>query len=208
MTVMKNGVTGVKRQYKRKSPMTEKQTIPRTELEVLENISSWCSDTHPEVQIQKSECEKLIESTGEKKVIDATVIGYHKRRTRAGADKCLIAELEFEEHRQKKYSILEDMLEITIPLRKLSYYRADIFQYWIKIDRDGTPFMVNYRYIKENERNTDKMHPHGCFTRADQLVRINVASRDTKESSWPPYVIIGWEKIFKELHRVIKMAGF
>ena len=186
----------------------KKIKLPRTEAEVLQKIADWCTDLHPKVEVQKSEYEKLIESTGEKKIIDATIIGNYKRKRRSGAKGCLIAELEFEEHKSKKYVILKDMLMITIPLRKLPYWRNDIPQYWIKVDKDGTPFMINYRYVYENRGNLDKMHRQGKWQNNDQITRIKVAERKDKKVKWPKYVIIGWDKIFKELNRVIKLSGF
>lgn len=180
----------------------------RKESEVLEKISDWCKDRHPTAEVQKSEYEKLIESTGEKKIIDATIIGYYKRKSRAGAKGCLIAELELEEHKQTKYSILNDMTEITALLRKLAYWRNDIPQFWIKIDKDGTPFMINYRHISENRQNLKKMNPYGKFTSNEQTTRIIAAQRENVESKWPSYVIVGWDNVLKELHRIIKLAGF
>jgi hypothetical protein len=182
--------------------------VPRSESEVLEKIVGWCADTHPRVEVQKAEYEKLIEKTGKKKIIDATLIGKYKRRSKSGAKGCLIAELEFEEHKSKKYSILGDMTEITALLRKLDYWRNDIPQYWIKIDRDGTPFMINYREIYDRRRDLDKMHKSGKWQEHDQITRIKAVVRKTKKSKWPKHVLIGWDKIFKELNRVINLAGF
>ena len=185
-----------------------KVKVPRNEPEVLQKISDWCTDLHPRVEVQKSEYEKLIESTGEKKIIDATIIGKYKRKSKSGAKGCLITELEFEEHQSKKYSILNDMPMITIPLRKLPYWRNDIPQYWLKVDKDGTPFMINYRYVYENRNNLDKMFRQGKWQNNDQITRIKVADRKDKKAKWPKYVIVGWDKIFKELDKVIKLAGF
>ena len=131
--------------YHRRSKYMKKK-IPRTEDEVRSKIDLWCQDKHPRVRIQGSECEKLIEATGEKKIIDATIIGKYKRKSRSGATMCLIAELEFEEHKTKRYGILNDLKMITIPLRKLTYWRNDIPQYWIKIDKDGTPEIIRTTY--------------------------------------------------------------
>ena len=181
---------------------------PRKESQVLKKISEWCEDKHPKVEVQKCEYEKLIEETGKKKIIDATIIGRYKRKARSGAIGCLIAELEFEEHQSKKYSILKDMPMITIPFRKLYYWRADIPQYWIKIDKDGTPFMVNYRHVIENKCELDKMPKQGKWQNDDQVIRIKVAERKDKTEDWPKHVIIGWDGIFKELNKVIKLAGF
>jgi len=189
-------------------PITKAAKTPRKESEVLKKIVAWCEDKHPKVEVQKCEYEKLIESTGKKKIIDATIIGRYKGKSRSGAVGCLIAELEFEEHQSKRYSILEGMLMITIPLRKLDYWRQDISQYWIKIDKDGTPFMVNYRHVYENRGELDKMNKQGKWQNDDQIVRIKVAERKDKKSKWPKYIIIGWDKIFKELSKVIKLAGF
>ena len=198
-----------RKDYIRRNGMVKKKSsLPRSEPEVLGKISDWCSDKHPRVKIQKSEYEKLIEKTGEKKVIDATLIGKYKRRSKSGSKGCLIAELEFEEHKSKRYSILEDMLMITIPLRKLYYWRNDIPQYWIKVDKDGTPFMINFRFVFDNRDDLDKMNRQGKWQRNDQITRIKVAERPNKKADWPKYVIIGWDKIFKELNKVIKLAGF
>jgi len=188
--------------------MVIKSKNPRKESEVLEKISNWCGEKHPRVEVQKSEYEKLIEKTGEKKIIDATIIGRYKRKARSGAKGCLIAELEFEEHKAKKYSILKDMLMITIPLRKLSYWRNDIPQYYIKVDKDGTPFMINYRYVYENRDKLDKMPPKDIWKNNDQLTRIKMAERGGKKDKWPKYVITEWDNIFKELNKVIRLAGF
>jgi len=193
---------------KRRCYMPRKKDIVRTEKEVLNKIVSWCAEKHPRVEVQKAEYEKLIEKTGRKRIIDVTLIGQYKRRSRSGAKGCLIAELELEEHKSKKYSILGGMTEITALLRKLDYWRNDIPQYWIKIDRDGTPFMINFREIYDRRRDLNKMNPSGKWQAYDQTTRINAAVRKTKESKWPKHVIIGWEKIFKELHRVVRLAGF
>ena len=181
---------------------------PRSEKEVLTNIVEWCEKKHPKVEVQKSEYEKLIECTGEKKIIDTTLIGRYGKKTKSGAKGCLIAELEFEEHKASTYSILNDMLKITIPLRKLYYWRNDIPQYWIKIDRDSTPFMINFRHIKENEYKVEKMPAGGKWQKNDQITRIITAERESKEDKWPDYVIIGWPAVFKELDRLIKLAKF
>lgn len=186
----------------------KKEKLPRNEAEVLQKVSDWCKDKHPRVEVQKSEYEKLIEKTGEKKIIDATIIGHYKRKSKSGAKGCLIVELEFEEHSTKKYSILEDMTDITALLRKLAYYRADIPQYWLKVDKDGKPFMINYRKIYDNRGKLKKMAPGGKWQRPDQITRIIAAERKTKSAKWPEHVIIGWPSIFKELERVIKLAGF
>lgn len=182
--------------------------VPRSEEEVIDKIASWCNEKHPRVEVQKSEYEKLIESTGEKKIIDTTLIGRYKRKARTGGKGLLIAELELEEHQQKKYSILKDMLKITVPLRKLSYFRQDIAQYWLKVDSDGTPFMINYWHIYNNQEDTDSMPAFGKFTKHDQLTRIIAARRETKKSGWPRYVIVGWDKIFKELSKIIRKGRF
>lgn len=182
--------------------------IARTETEVKKKINDWCKKTHPTVEVQGPEYAKLIEATGEKKIIDATLIGRYAKKGRQNTKGCLIAELEFEEHKASTYSILTDMVKITVPLRKLYYWRNDIPQYYIKIDRDGTPFMLNFRHIKANECNLDKMHPGGKWQKNDQITRIKAAEREDKKVAWPDYVIIGWDVIFKELSRVIKLGGF
>jgi hypothetical protein len=193
---------------KRRVYMNKKLRLPKAEKDVLEKISDWCADRHPRVEVQKSEYEKLIEKTGEKKIIDATVIGRYKRKSKSGAKGCLIAELEFEEHKQKKYSILKDMTKITCVIRKLSYWRNDIPQYWIKVDSDGTPFMINYRHVYENRHITEGMPSYQQYTRPDQTIRIIAADREDKNNVWPKHVIVGWDKIFKELHRVVRLAKF
>lgn len=180
---------------------------PKKENDVRNKISKWCTELHPQVEVQKLEYAKLIEETGEKKVIDATIIGHYKKISRAKTKGCLISELEFEEH-QGDYSILKDMLMMTIPLRKLGYYRHDIPQYYIKIDKDGVPFMVNFKEIYLRRDDKDRMRCKGRWTSTDQVVRIVFARRDTKEDEWPDYVVIGWDNIFKELDKVIKLAGF
>jgi len=219
MTTLENvngcSIDRVDKQYNRKSRKkrrcymgSTRKKLPRTESEVLQKIADWCTDLHPKVEIQKSEYEKLIESTGEKKIIDATIIGRYKRKSRSGAKGCLIAELEFEEHKSTKYSILKDMLMITIPLRKLYYWRNDIPQYWIKVDKDGTPFMINYKHVYGNKDELDKMRKQGLWQNNDQITRIKVAEREAKNKKWPRHLIVGWEKILKELNKVIKLAGF
>lgn len=197
-----------RRKKRRRCYMPKNIKLPRTEAEVLNKIVDWCKDRHPRVEVQKAEYEKLIEKTGKKKIIDATLIGKYKRRSRAGAKGCLIAELEFEEHRSKKYSILKDMTNITVVLRKLDYWRNDIPQYWLKIDKDGTPFMINYNEIYERRDELDQMHRTAQWRDHDQITRIIAASRETKKDKWPKYVVVGWDNIFKELHRKIKLAGF
>lgn len=181
--------------------------IPRNEKEVLAKIEKWCADKFPNVEIQKEKYYKLIESTGERKMIDATVIGRYKKMDRIGGKGCLIAELEFEEHKAK-YSILNDMVMITIPLRKLDYWRNDISQFWIKVDSDGTPFMINFKHIKANETNLNKMPKGGKWQRNDQITRIITAKRKSKTDIWPSYVITGWDNIFNELERIIVLGGF
>ncbi len=197
-----------KKKLQRRMKYMKRRKLARKEEEVLKKISDWCEGRHPKVEVQKSEYEKLIEETGEKKIIDATIIGHYKRRSKSGAKGCLIAELEFEEHSTKKYSILKDMTEITALLRKLPYYRDDIPQYWIKVDKDGKPFMINYRKIHDNRGRLKKMAPGGMWQRPDQITRIIAAERKNKSTKWPDYVIIGWPDIFKELTRIIKLAGF
>lgn len=189
-------------------PKTKVAKTPRKEPEVLKKIIAWCEENHPKVEVQKCEYEKLIEETGQKKIIDCTIIGRYAKKARSGAIGCLIAELEFEEHQATKYSILEDMVKITIPFRKLYYWRNDIPQYWIKIDKGGIPFMLNYKYVFENKGNLDKMRKQGLWQKDDQTVRIKVAEREDKEADWPKEVIIGWDSIFKELDKVIKLAAF
>lgn len=183
--------------------------IARTESEVLKKISDWCSEKHPRVEVQKSEYEKFIESTREKRIIDVTLIGRYARKSRSGAKGCLISELEFEEHKAD-YSILKDQIKITVPLRKIYYWRNDIPQYWIKIDKDGTPFMINFRYIYNGYElgNIESMPPKGKWTKKEQLDRIVAAQRQSKDDDWPKYVVVGWTKIFKELNRVINLAKF
>jgi len=177
------------------------KTAPRKEAEVLGKIAAWCTDKHPTVEVQKCEYEKLIEETAEKKIIDATIIGRYARRSRSGAKGCLISELEFEEHKAD-YSILKGTLtKITIPLRKLFYWRNDIPQYWIKVDKDGTPFMINYRHIYDNRKQLDKMRRKGQWQNNDQITRIKAAERDSKSDDWPSYVITGWDNILKELDK-------
>ena len=97
---------------------------------------------------------------------------------------------------------------ITVPLRKLDYWRSDIPQYWVKIDNDGTPFMINYRHIYENRGELDRMPRQGKWQNDDQVVRIKAAERKSKTAKWPKYVIIGWDKVLKELNKIIRLAGF
>lgn len=187
--------------------MVRTSKLPRTEKEVLNAISRWCNKTHPKVKVAKEKTEKLIEGTGEKKLIDATVIGHYEKRRPAGGKICLLAELEFEEH-EASYSILNDMTEITFLLRKLGYWRNDIAQFWIKVDKDGTPFMINFRYIKENECKLVEMGRSGRWQKKGQITRIKAAERKSKKDPWPDYVIIGWDSIYKELDRIITLGKF
>jgi len=183
---------------------------PRKEDNVRKKIGEWLAEYHPSVEIQKEEYAKLIEKTGEKKMIDASLIGHYKRkvgrRRREEMKGIILAELEFEEH-QASYSILKDQKMITALLRKLAYWRADIPQYWIKIDKDGTPFMINFRHIYENRDKLVKMGKHKQFTKPNQITRIVAAEKD-EGGSWPDYVIIGWDKLFKELDRIMRLGGF
>lgn len=200
--------------------MASKKVVskPRKEDNVREKIGAWLEEHHPSVEIQKVKYGKLIESTGEIKIIDASLIGYYKKgrgrpkkASRPELKGVILAELEFEEHESRRYSILKDMCKITSLLRKLYYHRADIAQYWIKVDRDGTPFMINYNQIKkmsEDKKNWEKMRATGKFTKPDQLIRIVAARRKNKKADWPDYVIIGWEDLFKELDRLLKFGNF
>jgi len=191
---------------------------PRKEDNVREKIGVWLEDHHPAVEIQKVKYGKLIEATGEIKIIDASLIGYYKKRIgrpkkggQPGIKGVILAELEFEEHESRRYSILKDMCKITSLLRKLYYHRGDLAQYWIKVDRDGTPFMINYNQIKkmsEDKKNWEKMPATGKFTKPDQLIRIIAAKRPNKKADWPDYVIIGWDDLFKELDRLLKFGNF
>jgi len=198
---------------------------PRTEKQVLKKISDWCKDkmksdwaggVYENIEVQKNEYDKLLESTGKKKIIDGTIIGkytekYQKKRKERIKDKvkgCLISELEFEEHCSKRYNILTDMLTITVPLRKLPYWRNDIPQYYIKIDKDDTPFMINYREIYKRRNDLSKMPKQGKWQRNDQITRIDAAVRKNRESNWPEYVIQGWDNIFEELNRVVELSNF
>ena len=213
MAVVENG-NGFYTQKRRKSRkkrsycMPERNSkLPRTETEVRKKLVDWAAVKHPRVEIQKDTVAKLVAKTGKKKIIDTTILGNYKRKSKFGAKKLLIAELEFEEHK-RDYSILNDMLMITIPLRKLDYWRNDIYQYWIKIDSDGTPFMINYRHIYENRHELDRMNRQGKWQNDDQVVRIKVAERKSKTAEWPKYVLIGWDSVFKELNKIIRLAGF
>jgi hypothetical protein len=188
--------------------MVQKTNLPRSEKAVRKYITDWCAANHPRVEVQKAEYEKFVERTSQKKIIDTTIIGRYKKKSRSGAKGCLIMELEFEEHKQTGYSILKDMLKITIPLRKIYYYRNDIPQYWIKVDNDGTPFMINYRHIYDRREQQERMDAFKYFTEDDQLIRIIAADRNSKKDEWPRHVIIGWDKILKELKRVIRAARF
>jgi len=183
---------------------------PRKESDVREKIGEWLAKHHSSVEIQKEKYSKLIEKTGEKKIIDATLIGRNKkkagRRKKDEMKGTLLIELEFEEHKAN-YSILKDQNRITFVLRKLAYWRADIAQYWVKIDKDGAPLMINFKHIYENRDKLIKMDKQGKFTKPDQLIRIIAAERD-ENGNWPDYVIIGWDNLFKELDRTIKLGGF
>jgi hypothetical protein len=194
-----------------------KSSKPRKEDDVRDKISAWLHEYYKDVEIQKEKYAKLIEETGEKKIIDASLIGRYKKDKKKKEKKDLkkeekkpegviIAELEFEEH-QASYSVLKDKTKITALLRKLAYWRADIPQYWIKIDKDGTPFVLNFRYIYENRNKLVRMGRYRNFTKPNQLIRIVAAEKD-EEGNWPDYVLIGWDKLFDELSRIIKLAGF
>lgn len=188
----------------------KRNSKPRKEDNVRKKIARWLVECHPAVEIQKEEYAKLIEETGEKKIIDATLIGRYKmkvgRRRKDAMKGMMLSELEFEEH-QADYSILKDQSKITFLLRKLAYWRADIPQYWIKIDKDGTPFMINFRHVHENRGKLVKMGRHKHFTKPSQLTRIIAAEKD-ENGNWPEYVIIGWDDLLKELDRIIKLGGF
>jgi len=115
--------------------------------------------------------------------------------------------LEFEEH-QRPYSILKDRNMcpgINVPSRKLHYYRPFNAQYWIKIDNDGTPICIPYRYIARSfqEGNINDIGAQGKYTEKCQREMIVVASRD-KNGEWPDYVIIGWRSIFAEFRRILR----
>jgi len=113
--------------------------------------------------------------------------------------------LEFEEH-QKNYSILNDpnmCPHITVPSRKLHYYRPYNAQYWIKIDSDGTPICIPYWYVYKNRSNIKDIGAQGRFVRRGEKEMIIVAARD-KEGNWPDYLIIGWRSIFAEFRRILK----
>ena len=47
----------------------QKDKSPRNEAEVLQKLSDWCEDSHPRVEVQKCEYEKLIEKTGKKRLL-------------------------------------------------------------------------------------------------------------------------------------------
>ena len=58
---------------------------PRDEHSVREEVSQWCKKTHPKVEVQKKEYQKLLKRTGKKKVIDATLIGHYPKPDKWGS---------------------------------------------------------------------------------------------------------------------------
>ncbi|KKM60630.1 hypothetical protein LCGC14_1539950 [marine sediment metagenome] len=205
-----NIVKKIRSRKKRRIYMTNKDKAPRTEQECIIHVRKFLSrnntkdNTH--FDIMKDNEIHFVAEEGKCKFSDAVI--YDNCKLKVG-DSWIqkprkIIYLEFEEHKAP-YSILENAEKcpsIHVPLRKLHYYRPFNAQYWIKIDRDGTPICIPYRYIANNSGCINDIGAQGKFTSKGQRNMIMAAKRD-KDGTFPAYVLTSWRAVFKEFKRIL-----
>jgi len=186
------------------------KVIPRKEDECIEYVRKFLNRTKDKYKaafkIEKDTEEHFIPETGRCVISDAVIYDVYKVQinTRFSRRRRRVISLEFEEHR-KEYSILKDESKcpaIHVPLRKLHYFRPFDAQYWIKIDNDGTPICIPYKYIASKSKDLNDIGAQGQFTSRYQTNMIKAATRDAS-GKFPDYVIIGWNNIFKEISRIL-----
>ncbi|GAG03980.1 unnamed protein product, partial [marine sediment metagenome] len=206
--------TNIKRRSrkKRRCYMTKrKRFVPRKEEECVKHVASFLNRDKDKYKsnfcIKNDEAEHFIPEIGKCVISDAAIYAtyavevdemwFQKQRR--------VISIEFEEHR-RDYSILSDTKKcpaIHVPSRKLHYYRPYDAQYWIKIDNDGTPICIPYRYIALNSKELNDIGAQGNFTNRGQTHMVKAAVRD-RDGKFPPYVIVGWRAVFKEFRRILK----
>jgi hypothetical protein len=200
-----------KKRYYRRSNMTKrKPRLPRKEPDCIRHVANFLNREKDKYKskfkIIKETEEHFIPEIGKCVISDAVVYDVYKvKQNNKWVDKSRrVISIEFEEH-WKEYSILNDVNRcpsIHVPLRKLHYYRPFHAQYWIKIDVDGTPICIPYRYIAKNSKLINDIGVQGQFTTKYQTNMIKAASRD-ENGKFPEYVIVGWRDIFKEFRRIL-----
>lgn len=200
-----------KKRYYRRSNMTKrKPSLPRKESECIRHVANFLNREKDKYKatfkIMNDIEEHFIPEVGRCVISDAAIYDVYKAKQKSrwvNRNRRVIS-LEFEEH-LKEYSILNDVNKcpsIHVPLRKLHYYRPFDAQYWVKIDVDGAPICIPYRYIAKNSKEIDDIGAQGQFVTKYQTNMIMAASRN-KDGKFPEYVIIGWPNIFKEFRRIL-----
>jgi hypothetical protein len=203
-----------RKNYRRNNYMT-KRKLPRKEEDCIKHVRNFLNrekDRYKsEFKIAKDKEEYFIPEIGKCVISDAVIYSSYRvkpdsKKPNARWTKRMrrVISIEFEEHWQK-YSILNDVHRcpaIHVPLRKLHYYRPFNAQYWIKIDVDGTPICIPYKYIAGNSECINDIGVHGQFTSKHQTNMIKAASRD-ENGEFPSYVLTGWRTIFKEFRRIL-----
>jgi len=188
-----------------------KPRLPRKEDECIKHVRNFLNRNKDkyktDFKIIKDTEEHFVPEIGKCVISDAVICDVHERKYRNKVITKMrrVISLEFEEHKQN-YSILKDITRcpsIHVPLRKLYYFRPFDAQYWIKIDMDGTPICIPYKYIANNSININDIGAQGQFTSKQQTNMILAASRKD-DGKFPDYVIIGWRAIFKEFNRILK----
>jgi hypothetical protein len=201
----------VKKRYYRRSNMAKRKSVlPRKEAECIKYVSNFLNRNKNKYKanfrIRKDVEEHFIPELGKCVISDAAIYDTYKVRNKdAWLDKVRrVISLEFEEH-LKEYSILKDANRcpaIHVPLRKLYYFRPFDAQYWIKIDSDGTPICIPYKYIAQNSKCINDIGAQGQFTSKYQTNMILAAARG-EEGNFPDYVLVGWRAVFKEFRRIL-----
>lgn len=194
------------RYYRRSNMAKRKPKLPRNEADCIKHVRNFLNREKDKYKatfkIIKDSREYFIPETGKCAVSDAAIYDVYKVKGKSKHRR--VISIEFEEHR-KEYSILNDVHKcpsIHVPLRKLHYYRPFQAQYWIKIDYDGTPICIPYRYIAKNSKLINDIGAQGQFITKYQTNMIMAAPRN-EDGGFPDYVITGWRAIFKEFRRVL-----
>ena len=209
MPTLNNGyeVDIVKKRYYRRSNMNKRKSVlPRKETECIKYIGNFLNRDKDKYKskfrIIKDTDEHFVPEIGQCKISDAVIydvytVNYQDKFRR-------VISLEFEEHRAQ-YSILKNANRcpgINVPSRKLYYYRPFDAQYWIKIDVDGTPICIPYRYIVDKSDHINDIGKKGDFTARGEREMI-VAALRKEDGSFPEYVLTGWRSVLKEFRRIL-----
>lgn len=217
MATVENGYChklGRKKFHCRRDRMPKKmrRRMPHNEDEVRRYIDNWLKKKFPHFTAKKETRATYVPELGEMKISDAIIKKRPKfipQRSKKFYSSAAYIYLELEEHRSEKSYCILDLDKINVPLRKIYYYNGPFtVQYWLKIDKDGTPFMISYDdinriYKKGDIENLGKnFEKSNRFSKKDQRDMI-VAARKNKSGNWPSYVIIGWDNIFKEFSKYL-----